>query len=134
MTVVVLGAGPMGLGVAAHLRAAGVPTTIFGRTLGFWREHMPHDMLLRSRARASSIAEPSRGLRIEDWAAASGRPLSLPVTIGEFLAYGDWFQARAVPDLDGRFVETRRLSSVKSAGWKTLLPSPAMPMPTMIIG
>jgi FAD-dependent urate hydroxylase len=105
MTVVVLGAGPMGLGVAAHLHAEGLPHRIFGRTLGFWHEHMPHDMLLRSRARASSIAEPSRRLRIEDWAAAVGRPLGLPVTIGEFLEYGAWFQERAVPEVDERFVE-----------------------------
>ena len=119
MTVVVLGAGPMGLGVAAHLRASGVPYTIFGRTLGFWREHMPHDMLLRSRARASSIAEPSRRLRIEDWAAASGRPLSLPVTIGEFLSYGDWFQERAVPDVDGRFVQ--RIETLNGRGFGVTL-------------
>jgi hypothetical protein len=102
--VVVLGAGPMGLAVAAHLRAAGVRHAIFGDTLGFWRERMPHDMLLRSRARASSISEPSRRLRIEDWAAAEGRPLSKPITIREFLDYGSWFQERAVPEVDPRLV------------------------------
>jgi len=102
--VVVLGAGPMGLGVAAYLRAHAVPHAIFGRTLGFWHERMPHDMLLRSRARASSIAHPSRTLRIEDWAAASGRPLSNPITIREFLSYGAWFQEQAVPEVDGRYV------------------------------
>jgi hypothetical protein len=119
MTVVVLGAGPMGLGVAAHLRAAGVPHRIFGRTLDFWREHMPHDMLLRSRSRASSIAEPSRRLRIEDWAAAVRRPLSLPVTIGEFISYGDWFQERAVPEVDTRFVQ--RVETLDGRGFGVTL-------------
>jgi hypothetical protein len=119
MTVVVLGAGPMGLGVAAHLRAAGISHRVFGRTLGFWHEHMPHDMLLRSRARASSIAEPSRRLRIENWASAVGRPLSLPVTIGEFLDYGAWFQERAVPEVDERFV--RRVELLDGRGFGVTL-------------
>jgi FAD-dependent urate hydroxylase len=119
VTVVVLGAGPMGLGVAAHLRAEHVPHTIFGRTLGFWREHMPHDMLLRSRARSSSIAEPSRRLRIEDWAAAVGRPLSLPIMIGEFIAYGDWFQERAVPEVDARFAQ--RVEALDGRGFGVTL-------------
>ncbi len=100
-----LGAGPMGLGVAAHLRAAGIPHSIFGRTLSFWREHMPHRMLLRSRARSSSIAHPSRTLRIEDWAAASGRTLGNPITIQEFLSYGSWFQEQMAPEVDSRLVE-----------------------------
>jgi hypothetical protein len=116
--VVVLGAGPMGLGVAAYLRAEGIPHAVFGRTLGFWREHMPRRMLLRSRARASSIAHPSRALRIEDWAAA-GRPLSNPITIDEFLSYGSWFQGQAVPDVDARFVE--RVAPLDGRGFGLVL-------------
>jgi len=35
--VVVVGAGPYGLSVAAHLRGRGLKTAVFGRTLGMWR-------------------------------------------------------------------------------------------------
>src|SRR5204863_7106132 len=48
--VVIVGAGPYGLAVAAHLRAAGVAPRVFGETMGYWREHMPRDMARRSGA------------------------------------------------------------------------------------
>jgi hypothetical protein len=37
--VAVIGAGPYGLAVAAHLRSAGIGTRVLGRTMSFWREH-----------------------------------------------------------------------------------------------
>ena len=46
--VAVIGAGPYGLAVAAHLRSAAIGTRVFGRPMSFWREHMPKGMRLRS--------------------------------------------------------------------------------------
>ena len=41
---VVIGAGPYGLSVAAHLRARGVPVRVFGEVMSSWRLHMPGGM------------------------------------------------------------------------------------------
>ena len=50
--VAVVGAGPFGLSVAAHLRAAdGLSVRVFGPTMSFWQQQMPTGMLLRSPAR-----------------------------------------------------------------------------------
>src|ERR1700742_3833268 len=46
--VAIIGAGPYGLSLAAHLAAAGVNFRIFGRPMGLWREHMPQNMMLKS--------------------------------------------------------------------------------------
>ena len=46
--VVVIGAGPYGLAVAAHLKAANIATHVLGDPLSFWRDHMPKGMKLRS--------------------------------------------------------------------------------------
>ena len=43
---VVIGAGPYGLSVAAHLRARGVPVRVFGEVMSSWRMHMPRGMRL----------------------------------------------------------------------------------------
>ncbi len=40
---VVIGSGPYGLSVAAHMRAAGIPTLTFGRPMEYW-ERMPRGM------------------------------------------------------------------------------------------
>jgi FAD-dependent urate hydroxylase len=100
----IVGAGPHGLATAAYLRAAGVDTRVFGQTLAFWRTRMPHDMLLRSRKRSSNIADPERKLGLDDWAAHEGRSVAKPIPIADFVAYGEWFQAHAVPDVDARHV------------------------------
>src|SRR5579864_3048767 len=41
---VVLGAGPYGLSVAAHLRGAGINHAVFGRQMDFWTRKMPKGM------------------------------------------------------------------------------------------
>jgi len=102
--VAIVGAGPHGLAAAAHLRAAGVEAHVFGDTMQFWRDQMPAGMLLRSSRRASHIADPHRRLTLDDWARATGRPASNPVSLEEFVEYGRWYQREAVPDVDPRHV------------------------------
>ena len=46
----VIGAGPYGLSVAAHLDHAGFATRVFGEPMDFWRQNMPKGMVLRSPA------------------------------------------------------------------------------------
>jgi FAD-dependent urate hydroxylase len=103
-TVAVIGAGPYGLAVAAHLRAADVPTHVFGDTLSFWRDHMPDGMRLRSAPQSSHIADPSAELTLAAWAAATGHELKAPLPLFDFIDYGHWFQRVAVPDVDPRRV------------------------------
>ena len=45
---IVIGAGPFGLAAAAHLKAQGVATRVFGEPMSFWRQNMPKGMKLRS--------------------------------------------------------------------------------------
>lgn len=76
----------------------------FGEPMGFWAQHMPRGMLLRSARRASSISDPRRALTLDDYERARGAPLSAPVTLDEFVAYARWFGEQVVPDLDSRRV------------------------------
>jgi hypothetical protein len=104
--VAVIGAGPYGLSTAAHLRHAGAQVRVFGDVVGFWREHMPEGMLLRSRVRSTHIADPEGKPTIERFEAETGRPVRRPsLRLEEFIAYAEWFQRRWVPDVDSRKVE-----------------------------
>src|SRR5262245_41401945 len=102
--VAVIGAGPYGLAAAAHLKAAGIATAVFGRTMHFWKNHMPAGMLLRSPWDASHIADPDGHLSLDRYYADIGAKRDEPVSLKSFVEYGDWFQQRAVPDLDRRQV------------------------------
>jgi FAD-dependent urate hydroxylase len=115
---VVIGAGPYGLSVAAHLAHAGVDVKVFGEPMAFWRHNMPAGMLLRSPWRATHLSDPDGALTLDAYAAAhrvdSGK--LLPLT--QFVAYGEWFWRHALADIDRRAV---RLIDAKSDGFRLTL-------------
>ena len=116
--VAIVGAGPYGLAVAAHLRAANVSFRIFGDALSFWRNNMPAGMLLRSPWVATHIAEPRGRHRLDDYYAQAGLEIPKLLPIERFVDYGRWFQSRVAPDLDSRAVA--RIESVEGGFRLTL--------------
>jgi len=102
--VVVIGAGPYGLSVAAHLLHQGIPTTVFGKSMAFW-ERMPAGMFLKSVWSASSLADPARRYTLDRYVETAGYAYQEPVPLPDFVAYGQWFQRNAVPDVDPTFVQ-----------------------------
>ena len=101
--VAIVGAGPYGLSLAAHLRAAGMPHRVFGEPMALWRSHMPAGMYLKSQGFASNLSSPRPGRTLEEFCRRTGRPYApygLPVPLQTFLDYGDWFQRCEVPDLE----------------------------------
>lgn len=100
--VVVIGAGPYGLAAAAQLRRAGVDVHVLGRPMSFWKEHMPKGMWLRSRWDASHIGEVRTDLSLDAFEDARGAAITRPVPLVDFIAYAQWFQDRAVPEIDPR--------------------------------
>jgi thioredoxin reductase len=111
--VAIVGAGPYGLSLAAHLREAGVSFRQFGLLMNPWRTAMPQGMFLKSQGFASNLSDPKGTHTLEAFCAASGRPYAsygLPVPLDTFVAYGQWFQSELVPDLEHTLVTaiTRR--------------------------
>lgn len=103
--VAVVGAGPYGLAVTAHLRSRdGVDVRLFGDPMSFWDQQMPVGMLLRSPYVASSIAAPDGALDLDAYQAATGRTVDVPVPLEQFVDYGRWFQEQIAPDVDRRQV------------------------------
>ncbi|MEV2217042.1 FAD-dependent oxidoreductase [Streptomyces sp. NPDC050997] len=102
--VAVIGAGPFGLSTAAHLRARGIPVRVFGDLMVSWRDHMPAGMLLKSTPVASTIDAPQRGHTLVDYCDAAGiRRLVTDediIPVETFIAYGEWFQQKLVPELE----------------------------------
>jgi D-aspartate ligase len=93
--VVIVGAGPYGLSLAAHLRAAGVQYRHFGLPMRLWRESMPRGMFLKSQGFASNLSDPGGAHTLEAFCKAAGSPYAsygLPVPLDTFVRYGQWFQ------------------------------------------
>lgn len=92
--LLVIGAGPYALSTGALARDSGIDTVVLGRPMGFWREHMPEGMFLRSgpdwhldgagvHTLAAYLEERRLGADEVD-----------PIPIGLFLDYADWFRER----------------------------------------
>ncbi len=103
--VAVVGAGPYGLAVAAHLNAAAVAVRAFGDPMSFWRDNMPKGMMLRSPWIATHIADPRGQFSLDVFARRHEiAPVPGQLPLAQFLRYGEWFQRQAVPDVDARKV------------------------------
>jgi thioredoxin reductase len=108
--VAVIGAGPYGLSVAAHLKAGGVDVRIFGKPMEFWADKMPAGMLLRSPRVASNVSDPSASHTLDAFEAANGITPAAPIPLQTFVDYGQWFQRQLISDLDQRDVAAIEVS------------------------
>jgi Pyridine nucleotide-disulphide oxidoreductase len=105
--IAVIGAGPHGLSIAAHLNARGLQPLVFGRTMAFWRESMPEGMKLNSDGFACDLSEPSGAFTLEYFCALRRLPygrIGFPIPLETFIAYGEAFQRRFAPQVDERQV------------------------------
>jgi cation diffusion facilitator CzcD-associated flavoprotein CzcO len=101
--IAIVGAGPYGLSLAAHLRALRLPFRIFGRVMETWREQMPEGMLLKSDGFASDLSDPRGTFRLHHYCEERQQPYHatcIPVELSTFAAYGVEFQRRMVPELE----------------------------------
>lgn len=101
--VAVIGAGPHGLSLAAHLAARGIDFRVFGKPLSTWAGHMPRNMVLKSDGFVSNLSSPAANSTLKAWCARNNTPYAdegLPVPLDTFLAYAASFRNRFVPMLE----------------------------------
>jgi thioredoxin reductase len=119
--IVIVGAGPYGLSIAAHLRDSKQPFEILGTALESWRTFMPEGMILKSERFASNLWDPARRFTLQRYSEihqvpyqAVGSPLGLDL----FLQYADWFKQQAVGEI--RSAKVVRLAS-RAGGFELTL-------------
>jgi len=103
VTVAIIGAGPYGLSIAAHLRSLGIQYRIFGVPIDTWARHVPAGMLLKSDGFASSLSDPDGKGTLANYCSDQGIPYhdtDIPVQVDTFVDYARDFQQRFVPDLE----------------------------------
>lgn len=109
--VAIIGAGPYGLSLAAHLRAAGVDHRIFGRPMETWRHHMPEGMLLKSDGFASNLYDPAGEYPLSRFCREHSIKYSddqTPVRLETFIDYGRAFGDRFSPNLEETTIHSLR--------------------------
>jgi FAD-dependent urate hydroxylase len=98
--VAIIGAGPYGLSIAAHLRSRGISFRIFGEPMQFWRE-MPPSMFLKSNGSATNIYAPARNrLTFAEYSKQHGLEAFEPCAIADFARYGISVQKTILPEVE----------------------------------
>ncbi len=93
VTLLVVGAGPYGVAVAAQATERGIDTVVVGHPMGFWTDHMPKGMFLRS---GTDWHLDASGIdTFEAFIEDRGLPTHIdPIPIAVFLEYAAWFQTQ----------------------------------------
>src|ERR1700709_2501578 len=105
--VAIIGAGPYGLSIAAHLAESGVDFRIFGSAMHTWRTSMPEGMVLKSEGNGSDLYDPGGEFTLARFCADRKLPyrdVGFPIPLSTFIEYGVAFQQRFVPGLEDRQV------------------------------
>src|SRR5262249_40768752 len=108
--VVIIGAGPYGLSLAAHLAAQKVEHRIFGHPMLFWSRiaEAGGERYLKSFCFGANLSSPTRGSTFADYSIPRGLETFEPCSIRDFAAYGLWFQKKNVGWVEP--VEAERVS------------------------
>jgi len=102
VAVAIVGAGPYGLSLSAHLSARNVEHRIFGRPMQFWSDlaEAGGERYLKSYCFGTNISTPMPGYSFADYSKPLGLETFEPCSIRDFAAYGHWFQQQIVPSVE----------------------------------
>jgi len=105
--LLIIGAGPFGLAIAAQAAHAGINHLIVGKPMEFWRKHMPKGMYLRSACDWHLDAQNEH--TIERFLETQGKTSHdvEPLGLDFYLSYVDWFQQQK--KIQPRAVHIQRL-------------------------
>jgi lysine/ornithine N-monooxygenase len=101
--IAIIGAGPYGLSLAAHLAERSIEHRIFGSPMQFWSQiaDAGGERYLKSYCFGTNISTPRQGYSFADYSEPRGLETFEPCSMEDFAAYGKWFQQKKVPWVEG---------------------------------
>jgi FAD-dependent urate hydroxylase len=110
VNLLIIGAGPFGLAMAAYAKHLGIDHAIVGKPMEFWSQNMPRGMYLRSTS--DWHFDPLGIYTIEKFLETQSlKPADVePLTLQFYLSYAQWFQNQTKIQALPRFIQ--RLDSI----------------------
>jgi FAD-dependent urate hydroxylase len=131
--IAIIGAGPYGLSLAAHIAERNIEHRIFGSPMQFWSQiaEAGGERYLKSYCFGANISTPRPGYCFADYSEPRGLETFEPCSIGDFAAYGKWFQHKNVPWVEDH--DVTRLSKPNGQFYITLKSGEEFPASNVVI-
>ncbi|MBL0385604.1 NAD(P)-binding domain-containing protein [Tumebacillus sp. ITR2] len=95
LDVIIIGAGPFGISLAAHAVANDLNYKLFGYPMDFWKNQMPQNMFIRTPHDFVSFSDPKDEWTIHRFADETETEIITPLPRTTFVQYGIWFAEKA---------------------------------------
>lgn len=91
LDVVIIGAGPYGLSLAAHAVANGLSYRLLGYPMDFWKNQMPQNMFIRTPHEYVNFSDPDGTFTLKRFSEETGTEIMTPLPRTIFVDYAMWF-------------------------------------------
>ncbi|WP_164779583.1 NAD(P)-binding domain-containing protein [Paenibacillus kobensis] len=94
LDLVIVGAGPYGISLAANASAQQLSYRMFGQPMSFWKEDMPQNMYIRTPCQFVSFSDYESRYTMERFAEETDAVLDYPLPRSSFIQYASWFMKK----------------------------------------
>jgi len=119
--LLIIGAGPFGLALAAYAKHHGIPHLVVGKPMEFWKANMPDGMTLRSGC--DWHLDPMDVHTIDAYLATLGKKRSdvEPLSLSLFLEYAKWFASEKEIKSLPKYVERLEHANVTAHPFRAVM-------------
>jgi lysine/ornithine N-monooxygenase len=94
MDLIIIGAGPYGISLAAHASAHHLTYKLLGYPMHFWKNQMPQEMFIRTNPISIGLSDPQTEYTLERFSEETGVEITTPLPRPVFVDYAFWFAAK----------------------------------------
>ena len=91
LDVLIIGAGPYGISLAAHAVAKGLNYRLLGYPMDFWKNQMPQNMFIRTPHELVNFSDPKGKFTLQRFSEETGTKIESPLLRTIFVEYANWF-------------------------------------------
>ncbi|WP_248924296.1 NAD(P)-binding domain-containing protein [Paenibacillus hamazuiensis] len=120
LDLLIVGAGPYGISLAAHAAASGLSYALLGYPMHFWQHQMPQNMFIRTQPEVIALSDERDVFTLQRFSRETRTEITVPLPRPVFVDYAFWFAAKTGVEFTPELVV--RLSAV-SGGFQALTES-----------
>lgn len=126
LDLVIIGAGPYGISLAAHASAHGLTYKLLGYPMHFWQNQMPQEMFIRTNPISIGLSDPQNMFTLDRFSEETGVEITTPLPRPVFVHYAMWFADKTNVVFTPEYVSHLQRVEVSKDGYSVITESGQM--------